>query len=115
MKTKKSILVLSLFLLMGFSALAGGLKTINIKTSGTCDMCKATIEKALKAEKGVNSAYFNLATGAVKVKYDEKLSSPESLRKAINMAGYDADGQPADITAHKALPACCQKGSKCDH
>ena len=115
MKSKQIITTLILFLAISATTMAGNVKNVSIKTSGTCDMCKATIEKAVLAEKGVSSAYFNLDTGAVKIKYDGTITNPDALKKAINMAGYDADGQPADVNAHKALPACCQKGSKCDH
>lgn len=118
MKTNFKIFAKMIFIALLFvsaNAYAGKGAKATIATSGKCDMCKSKIEKTLLDTKGVSYAYYNLANGSVKVKYDPAVTNIDGLRKAINMAGYDADSQPADKTAHDALPKCCQKGQVCTH
>ena len=55
----------------------------------TCASCAKTIEEALMALDGVNSAAVNLATEKVKVKYDSQRVRVGQLRKAIVDAGYE--------------------------
>ncbi len=55
----------------------------------TCATCAKTIEDALMALEGVNSAVVNLATEKVKVKYDPQRVRVGQLRKAIVDAGYE--------------------------
>jgi hypothetical protein len=48
------------------------------------------------------------------VTYKTKKTNPEALRKAISMAGYQADEMPANQAAFDALSDCCKKdGVKC--
>ncbi len=82
---------------------------IEIKTSSVCGMCKATIERGLKNEVGVNKAKHDPKTKVVTVLYDPSLTSPEKIRKAITITGYDADDMPADSTAYSKLHNCCKK------
>ncbi len=86
-------------------------ETIQIKTSAVCGMCKKTIETALYNEKGVKSASLEVASKVVTVTYKPKAVTPEQLRKAITMAGYDADDMPADARAYENLHGCCKKGA----
>lgn len=115
MKTIKII-----FLLIGListSQLAHAAKgnTLVVKTSGVCAMCKTAIETALLKTEGVQSAYFNLANGIVRIKYDKAKTNPDALRLVISKIGYDADNVPADKAAYDALHTCCKKGNECKH
>jgi mercuric ion binding protein len=83
---------------------------INIQTSGHCTECKKTIEKALSFEKGVKEAQFNPSDGMVKIIYNPSKTDADKLRKAITMAGYDADSLQADAKAYSKLKECCKKG-----
>lgn len=85
---------------------------IEIKTSAVCGMCKTTIEKALSKEEGVSKSKLNVKTKTIEVTYDPAKTSPEKIKKAITMAGYDADDIPADSTAYGKLHDCCKKDSK---
>jgi copper chaperone CopZ len=83
--------------------------TLLIKTSAVCDMCKDRIEGGLAFEKGVKSAVLELKTKEATIVYNPAKTTPEKLRKAISMLGYDADSIPANEKAYARLPACCKK------
>jgi copper chaperone CopZ len=84
-------------------------KEAKIKTSAICDECKDRIEKAVHRLDGIESANLDVNTKILTVKYDSDDTDIETIRKAVNKAGYDADDQPSDKKAYKKLPACCQK------
>lgn len=102
-------------LVSGFTYLHAGVKTLEksdtlwIKTSAQCEMCKETIEKALAYERGIISSELDLKTKEVKVVFNPGKTTPEKIRKAISLAGYDADEVPADTKAYQRLPLCCKK------
>lgn len=83
--------------------------TVWIKTSAQCEMCKETIEKALAYERGVILSELDLKTKEVKVIFNPEKTTPVKIRKAISLAGYDADDVPADAKAYRQLPRCCKK------
>jgi len=85
---------------------------ITIQTSGHCGECKETIEKALAFEKGVKTASFDAKTGKVDIVYNPAKTSPDKLRIAITMSGYDADSLQADPKAYSRLKECCKKEGK---
>lgn len=85
---------------------------VEIKTSAVCGMCKSTIEKALSKEEGVDKSKLDVKTKTVEVTYDPAKTSPEKIKKAITMAGYDADNMPADSSAYGKLHDCCKKDGK---
>lgn len=82
---------------------------LEIKTSAQCSMCKETIEKAMAFEKGVVKAELVVETKILKVTYKPAKSTPESIRKAVSAAGYDADEVSADPEAYVRLSDCCKK------
>jgi len=53
-----------------------------------CASCVATVEKALEKVKGVSSAVVNLASEKAYVDFDPGQVTEESLKKAIERAGY---------------------------
>lgn len=107
---KKSILFMFLAAGLAFAASAQSAnEKIVIKTSAVCEMCKTTIEGALYKLDGVKSAYLNVNTKEVKVKYDGTVVSADNIKAAIVMAGYDADEIPADEAAYGNLQGCCKK------
>lgn len=112
MKTKILIatICMSLISFTGiFAQSKGEDKKIEIKTSAVCGMCKSTIGKALSKETGVTTSKLDVKTKIVTVTYDPSKTSPEKIRKAITMAGYDADNMPADSSAYNKLDGCCKK------
>lgn len=85
------------------------IKTINIKSSTVCDMCKERIERELVFEKGVKEVKVDLSTSTITVKYRNDKTDPDKIRKAIAKLGYYADDVAGDPEAFKKLPECCQK------
>lgn len=76
---------------------------------GNCDMCKATIEKALSSTDGVASAGYDLAANTLQVEYDSTKVTVDGLHKACAKAGYDTKLVLADLGAYSDLPKCCKK------
>ncbi|GGK77422.1 heavy-metal-associated domain-containing protein [Rufibacter glacialis] len=112
MKTLK-IWMLSLILtgLASVSFAQGGKKVeeVKFKTSAVCGMCKATLEKGLAYEKGVNKATLDVNSKVLTVAFNSDKTSVEKLKKAVNDLGYDADASPATLRAYDRLDACCKK------
>ena len=112
MKTMNLLLAL---VLLGFSAFAQKeakqkkTETIEILTSAVCGMCKDKIEISLYGLKGVKSAVLDVPSKVVTVKYKPSDVTPEQIRTAISLSGYDADGLPADPQAYEKLHYCCKK------
>jgi periplasmic mercuric ion binding protein len=84
--------------------------TVAILTSANCAQCKTTIETALAKVKGIKQSTLDVTTHVATVVYSPKKLDAAAIRKAISMAGYDADELKADQEAHDNLPACCRKG-----
>tara|TARA_R110002050_G_C8962575_1_gene514666 strand:- start:13617 stop:13961 length:345 start_codon:yes stop_codon:yes gene_type:complete len=93
------------------SFVKGEFVTIKIKTSSQCEMCKETIEKKMAFEKGVKSAVLDVESSVLTVVYNPKKTNPDLIKKAVNMAGYDADEMPADPKSYDKLHSCCKKGT----
>ncbi len=84
-------------------------KTVIIKTSTECGMCKTRIEKAMAYEKGIVSSNLNIDKAELTVTYKPHKTDPDKIRLAISSIGYDADNLKANQKAHDDLPDCCQK------
>ena len=66
------------------------MKTV-IKIRGmTCQGCRAGAEAALRRVPGVKSAEVSLERGEAAVEHDEKTAAPETLRAAVEKAGFKA-------------------------
>lgn len=111
MKNLKRALTAFLLLLITGGLAAQNAKTteIDIKVSSQCSMCKETIEKTLAFEKGIVKSNLDIETHVVKVTYKTGKTTPEAIRKAISLAGYDADDVAADPKAYAKLSDCCKK------
>lgn len=80
--------------------------TEQIKIMGmTCGGCTNTLERTLVAVKGVNKVSVSLANNEAKIQYDEKLTSIDQLKLAIQSAGYDIDQSDVDKPTGKSC--CC--------
>lgn len=56
----------------------------------TCNHCVMTVTNALKAVDGVKAADVHLDTHSAKVVFDGSKTSADSLKKAVEDAGYHA-------------------------
>lgn len=82
-------------------------KTETFKVSGSCDMCKATIEKSAKVN-GVSKAVWNKQTKVMTVTYDPSKVKLDDIQKKIAAVGYDTEKFKAGAKAYNALPGCCK-------
>jgi periplasmic mercuric ion binding protein len=108
----KKLLIILLLLSPAFTKAQN--TEIIIQTTAVCSMCKEAVETALMDEKGVKFAELDPKTKKVKVVYNAAKTTPDQLRKAISLAGYDADEVPADPEAFNRLQPCCTKAKACD-
>lgn len=109
---KKTIITLAIALafIAATATSFAEIKEVKIQTSAVCGMCKTRIEKSINQLDGIKNAILNVDDKIATVKYDDKTTNPNKIRKAISMAGYKADDLAADAKAYKMLPEHC-KGS----
>ncbi|MBK7211762.1 MAG: heavy-metal-associated domain-containing protein [Bacteroidales bacterium] len=114
-KPATGILLFTLFFASVSGQEANKKETIKIATSSQCEMCKTRIETAMAYEKGVVKSNLDLETKILTVTYKTGKTTPEQIRKAISMVGYDADDVPADPKAYSELSPCCKKPEDPEH
>lgn len=113
----KSFLVIALHVCVSCSLFSQSKNTaeITIQTKiycnhcGTCEDCKPNIIKHLEVVKGVKAATMDVEKMTIAVIYNPEKTTPDALRKAISLAGFQADDLPADPEAYEALDGCCKK------
>ena len=121
MKIKIKICMLSLIL---FSVAAVSAQTADsvqhqkkiltekYKVSGTCDQCKARIEKAAYKMKGVKEVNWDIDSKIFTVIYNsQKVTLPE-IKNEILKVGYDVEDAKASDSSYSALPDCCKYREK---
>jgi len=113
MKTVKLLLAVVLLTAFGLNTSAqttaktpGQAKTETFKVWGKCEMCKARIEKAVKAE-GASSANWDEKTQMLAVTFDPSKASIESLSKKLASVGHDTEKFKAPDDVYAKLPGCC--------
>ncbi|MEK6211991.1 MAG: heavy-metal-associated domain-containing protein [Pseudomonadota bacterium] len=75
-------------------------------TGMTCGGCTSKVTHALKAVSGVSDVKVSLSADEATVQYDERLTSPEQLKSAVQRAGYGVDAaKPAH--SHQGKGGCC--------
>jgi copper chaperone CopZ len=83
-------------------------KTISFGVRGNCNMCKATIEKAVTGVKGVSAANWDKVKKKIDVTYKESKTNEIAIHNAIAAAGYDTEKVMGNKTAYNQLPGCCK-------
>ena len=110
MKSKKNIfLVIGILLIsISISAQKSKYQKENFKVFGNCEMCKATIEKAVKAVDGVKTARWNVVNGKMKIKFNPEKTNLDQIHKAIIHVGYDTELYNASDESYNKLHYCCK-------
>jgi mercuric ion binding protein len=80
---------------------------IQVKTI-QCDMCVATIEKAVSKLDGVKEILVDLDAKVASVEFFPARVQLSQIETAIAGAGYDANQTKRNDEAYARLPACCQ-------
>jgi len=83
------------------------LKTESFKVGGSCNMCKARIEKAVKID-GVSKAEWNKDSKILTIVYDPALTTSEKVQSGIAAVGHDTEKIKADDKTYSQLPGCCK-------
>ena len=83
------------------------MQTEQFKVTGmTCGGCTNSVGNALKAVNGVNDVQVSLPAGEATVQFNERLTSPEKLKLAVQRAGYGiVTTDPSQ--ASKSKSGCC--------
>lgn len=68
--------------------------TMNV-TGMKCGGCTNKISAALNEVVGVEDVQVSLASGEVTVRYNEQITSPQSLSAVVVSTGFGVDGIPA--------------------
>jgi periplasmic mercuric ion binding protein len=116
MKTFKTIIVAIAALLVFQSVNAQsdkheraiGIKTQNIKVSGTCSMDKLRIETAANSVDGVKSAFWDEYPQILTLKYSVfKKEVTDNVQRKIALFGNDTEKYKANNAVYQSLPDCC--------
>lgn len=78
------------------------------KVNGVCDMCKHTIESALKKSPAVYSADWDADSKLLLVKFNRLKTTPAKIEKLVASTGHDTQHVKADANAYNSLPDCCR-------
>ena len=85
---------------IGYTALPDNEKEVSIKIGGmSCAACANRVEKALCSLEGVDTANVNFANNSAYVCYNPELISIDSMKAAVEKAGYqalDAEAESSD-------------------
>ena len=83
------------------------MQTEHLKVTGmTCGGCISNVTNALRAIAGVGDVNVSLAAGEATVQFDERRTSPDRLKSAVQDAGYGSGVANAD-QSHQAKGGCC--------
>lgn len=104
----KKLLVL-IFLCVGMTSFAQNKNAkATVEVDGVCLMCKKRIEKASIKSKGVKSAVWNVKTHELKLIYDERKTSLETIQKNIAAVGHDTKLLKATDEVYNNIDPCCK-------
>jgi copper chaperone CopZ len=81
-------------------------KTESFKVWGACGMCKARIEKTVKAE-GATNANWDSKTMLLNVTFDPNKTSIDTFSKKLAAVGHDTEKYKAPDDVYAKLPGCC--------
>jgi hypothetical protein len=98
---------LFLLLVPAFISCKENLRHAEIPVSGNCEMCKETIEDALKSSFIYKSAW-DPETKILEIDFDESKISLPAIRQKIAAAGYDTDSVKAVDSTYLQLHECCR-------
>jgi len=80
----------------------------SLEVDGVCMMCKERIEKAAIKTKGVKSAQWNVKTHELKLIFDERKTTIDTIKSNILYAGHDIADLKATDEAYNSVHPCCR-------
>ncbi|MEL6813018.1 MAG: cation transporter [Bacteroidota bacterium] len=79
-----------------------------IEVDGVCLMCKSRIEKASFKTKGVKHADWDVKTHVLRLIFDERKTSLDSIQANIAAVGHDTETVKATEEAYNSVHDCCK-------
>jgi periplasmic mercuric ion binding protein len=83
-------------------------RTETFRIYGNCEMCRETIESALKKKDGVIKKDWSPRTKQMKVTYDTTRITLREIKQKIADKGYDTDEIRGSDEAYSKLHKCCK-------
>lgn len=80
----------------------------SMEVAGNCDRCKTRIENKLGQIEGIYSAEWELPSRMLRVQYDHRTISVETIKMIVLQLGHDIDGETASDAAYEQLPLSCR-------
>lgn len=106
---KKQMILLLCSTIMSMTMVAQTTKkTDTIKVYGNCEMCKATIEGALKKKDGIISKKWDVKAKLLTVTYDSGKITIKEIGQKIADVGYDNEYATSKDEVYGKLHHCCQ-------
>ncbi len=75
-------------------------------TSMTCGGCTSNVTNALKTMPGVGDVKVSLSTAEATVQYDERVTSIDQMKSAVEGAGYGVDATNSALR-RQSKGGCC--------
>ncbi|MDQ6481108.1 DUF3347 domain-containing protein [Dyadobacter sp. LHD-138] len=108
MKSIKILMAITLLLSPFLSqAEIKNVTTVNVKISGSCNICEEGIEAAA-FQKNISQANWDDKTQIASVSYDSKRTSLDAILKKVALAGFDNESYLAPDDAYAKLAGCCR-------
>jgi copper chaperone len=86
-----STIIMALVLALSAISVLAATKRSVIRVEGMhCNMCSASVEKALKATEGVEQVEVSTEKGEAVIQYDDQKVTEAKLREVINGTGFKA-------------------------
>jgi cation transport ATPase len=105
----KKVLILAIMMLISITSFAQNKNAkASLEVDGVCLMCKERIEKAAIRTKGVKSAVWNVETHELKLIYDERKTSLNTIAQKIVAVGHDTKEIKATDEAYNSVHPCCK-------
>jgi copper chaperone CopZ len=82
--------------------------TKTFRVDGVCEMCKHTIEGALKRSPAVYFADWDEDSKLLLVKYNRTMVDSKKLEELVAASGHSTQHVKADTNAVNGLPECCK-------
>lgn len=83
------------------------MQSVHLNVTGmTCGGCAHKVTQALQSVNGVSNVNVSVHEGKALVQFDERLTSPEQLKAAVQRAGYNVEPASA-AAAPRGKHGCC--------
>jgi copper chaperone CopZ len=109
MRKNRAVALLGLILVLSFgaSSVLAATKTTTIHVEGMhCNMCSASVTKALKATAGVEKVEVSAEKGVAVIQYDDQKVTEAKLREVINGTGFKVVEEKTAASKNTSSDGC---------